>query len=435
MKKIFSIFISSLLSIATHAQTFYELQYTNPDDNQKYLGLMTYYDDNNCKMRIVRAADGAKGRVWETSYTKTCTPKTRDNNMGFMIYTPEDGRSVPSLLWYWREFNTEDMASEPDIVYDTSNVEEKFAATSFKEKSLGELTTQYLSQFYKKEDAEYKSLLAAANMVNQQNKKEVTSKGPQEPTLRLLMIANTEVDDIGIACQQDLKNVTNEFRNIARVLQIPYEQTIVSNRDFNEENVAKAIDEFSPSKQDIVVFVYSGHGFRFKDQKREKDEEFPNLNLTRSVYDNASEHYSKMGDVHNAIVAKGAKLNIILSDCCNTEIRMETPSAVSTNTLFSRATCSLDTEKLRSLFLGTQGDVWATAASPGEASWCGVKGGFFLLSVIESLRYQISSLTSEKPSWDSLITSAIDRARETTNSNGVPKEQNGIKRINVKKSK
>ena len=335
---------------------------------------------------------------------------------------------MPTLFWVWRDFRGEDMKPEPQVFYDMTDAKSYFNATSFKEKQLSELSTTFLERFYKPTDAEYKNLLAAAKKAGAQNQTEVVSRGADTPTLRLLMVANTEVDDIGIACQQDIKNVTNEFRNIARVLEIPYEQTIVSENDFGKANVAKAIENFKPGKQDIAVFIYSGHGFRFQDQK----DYFPCIDLSPTAYDKAVENYTTMTDVYKAFTDKGARLSIVLSDCCNTKVGYETPTAVSMNSLFSRASHSLDTDKLRNLFLGQGGNVWATAASPGEASWCSVKGGFFLLSFIESLRYQISTLTQETPSWESLINLAIDEARKKTNANGVPQEQNGMKQVRTK---
>ena len=416
MKKVALIFSLLLVTFAMKAQTFYELQFTHPLDGKKYLGLMTYFSDERCKMRIVRADEGSKGKVWESDYEKDGQPVTTENKFGVMYYRPLNGRSMPTVFWHWRDFRAEDMKPEPKIFYDLTDPTNYFDATSFKEKQLAELTPAYLEKFYKRTDVEYKNLLAAAKKAGAQNKTEVVSRGGDTPTLRLLMVANTEVSDIGVACQQDIKNVTNEFKNIARVLELPYEQTIVSEDEFGKSNVAKAIENFKPGKKDIVVFVYSGHGFRFQDQK----DYFPCIDLSPTAYD------------YKAIIDKGARLNIVLSDCCNTKVGQETPTAVSISTLFSRASHSLDTDKLRTLFLEQGGNVWATAASPGEASWCSVKGGFFLLSVIESLRYQISTLTQEKPSWESLINLAIDEARKKTNGNGVPREQNGVKQVKTK---
>lgn len=428
MKKIILTLTLLLATIAMQAQTFYELQFTHPVDKRKYLGLMTYFSDDRCKMRIVRAEEGAKGKVMESEYTKKVEPKTRETKMGLMYYEPKDGRSMPTLLWWWTDFHGDDMEPEPQIIYDIANINDRFDATHFKEKQLSDLTAAYLEQFYKPTETEYKKLVAAAKKAGAQNRTEVVSRGGNTPTLRLLMVANTEVNDIGIACQQDIKNVVSEFSNIARVLEIPYEQTIISQDNFNKANVAKAIESFKPGKQDIAVFVYSGHGFRFQDQK----DYFPCIDLSPTAYDKAVDNYTTMTDIYKAFTDKGARLNIVLSDCCNTKVGQETPAAVSVNTLFSRASHSLDTDKLRNLFLGQGGNVWATAASPGEASWCSVKGGFFLLSFIESLRYQISTLTQEKPSWESLINLAIDEARKKTNGNGVPQEQNGVKQVRTK---
>ena len=66
MKKITLLFTLLLTTLATQAQTFYELQFTHPLDGKKYLGLMTYFSDERCKMRIVRADEGSKGKVWES---------------------------------------------------------------------------------------------------------------------------------------------------------------------------------------------------------------------------------------------------------------------------------------------------------------------------------------------------------------------------------
>lgn len=70
MKRLALIFTLLQASFSMQGQTFYELQFTHPVDGKKYLGLMTYFSDERCKMRIVRADEGTKGKVWESDYLK-----------------------------------------------------------------------------------------------------------------------------------------------------------------------------------------------------------------------------------------------------------------------------------------------------------------------------------------------------------------------------
>ena len=54
MKRLALIFTLLQASFSMQGQTFYELQFTHPVDGKKYLGLMTYFSDERCKMRIVQ---------------------------------------------------------------------------------------------------------------------------------------------------------------------------------------------------------------------------------------------------------------------------------------------------------------------------------------------------------------------------------------------
>ena len=79
----------------------------------------------------------------------------------------------------------------------------------------------------------------------------------------------------------------------------------------------------------------------------------------------------------------------------------------------------------------SEGNIIATAASPGEVSWCGDNGGFFLLSFFESLRSQISALNQDEPSWDTVINNTISSAARKTDGSDYCKRQNGLKDVEV----
>ena len=305
----------------------------------------------------------------------------------------------------------------------------------------------YIMQFYNDDEPEYEMMLKGIQTIKDQAKPKVvimpepTIEGMEDmpmPTmverevemvnsLHLVVTANTNVSDIGMACMVDLNRVRSEFAGISKVLDLKLDETIVANNDYSREQLIEALNNLKPEPNDVVVFVYSGHGFRFKDQK----DYYPNMDLSPTAYDEAKDNYLPLSQVFDSITAKGARLNIVLSDCCNSEID-ETLPIISTNSLFSRSNKNFDRQKMRSLFLQSEGNIIATAASPGEVSWCGSNGGFFLLSLIESLRNQISALSDDDPSWESLVQNAIDAAALKSESNKNCKKQNGVKYVKVK---
>lgn len=55
LKSLFgTVIFMTTLCLQTAAQSFFELQYTDPNDkSDEYVGLMIYYDDSNCHLRII----------------------------------------------------------------------------------------------------------------------------------------------------------------------------------------------------------------------------------------------------------------------------------------------------------------------------------------------------------------------------------------------
>ena len=235
------------------------------------------------------------------------------------------------------------------------------------------------------------------------------------------------VSDIGPACDIDLRRIRNEFGGIAKALGMNLSETLISGNNYGKDQLSQALDRLDPDENDVVVFVYTGHGFRFKDQ----DDRYPCIDLTSSAYDDIEQNYMALSDIYREITDKDARLNIVLSDCCNSTINMNQP-VVRSNSLFSRSYTNFNIQKLSDLFLKTSGDIIATAASPGEYSWCGEDGGFFLLSFFESLRNQISAVGQDNPSWNTLINNPLSSAARKTDANANTKRQNGLKSVEVK---
>ncbi len=245
-------------------------------------------------------------------------------------------------------------------------------------------------------------------------------------TLHLVSVINTNVSDIGSSCARDYENISSEFKGISQALGMRLKTYNIMGNNYSRSAVESTIDRLRPASNDVVVFLYSGHGFRFDDQQSK----YPAIDLTRSSYDNLTDgNYLLMSDIYDAICAKDARLNLVLSDCCNTPIGVETPPTREAGTLYCRASNNFSLSRLGQLFLHERGSMLSTAASPGETSICDMMGGYFTLAFIRSLRKEINATNDQAVSWNTIINNTISTARQRSSEAG--NQQHGLKQITI----
>lgn len=240
--------------------------------------------------------------------------------------------------------------------------------------------------------------------------------------MHLIMVANSMIPDIGASCEIDKNTTTRELEIIASELNIPLQQTILSDQQFTKANLESALNRLNPGSNDIVVFVYTGHGFRWSDQTSK----YPTFDLRYSTYQQVGHANSmNLADVYNTITAKGARLNLVLGDCCNSDIgvtgRGGQPS------LASRRQAQGKLEKLRKLFLESRGNMIGAAARPNETS-CGSTrdGGYFISSFFAAISRETSVLNADVADWEDIITHTINTANYKTQNLRGCSQQNGI---------
>lgn len=249
----------------------------------------------------------------------------------------------------------------------------------------------------------------------------VTS-APSGTRMHLIMVANSMIPDIGASCLIDQNTTTRELDIIAGELGIPLSKTIIAGQDFTKATVESTLNRLNPGSNDVVIFVYTGHGFRWSDQTSK----YPTFDLRYSTYQSVSQNTSmNLADVYNTITAKGARLNLVLGDCCNSDIgvtgRGGQPS------LASRRQAQGKIEKLRRLFLQSRGNLIGAAAQPNETA-CGSTrdGGYFISSFFAAISRETSVLNNDVADWENIIGHTINTARyKTQNLNGCS-TQNGI---------
>ncbi|MCR5453381.1 MAG: caspase family protein [Bacteroidales bacterium] len=421
MKKVLITIVALFMCIAAKSQSLYELKYYDIIDKTTYQGLFFFTDEENCHLRCVTEPN-EKGEYGYWDYDYHCEFEKEDG-VNYLYFIPEARRKdddplIPAFIMAYNangEFQSQtyaifaDMESEEELTDDNTKEVEFFREINLRDKD-----EDYFQQYYEPEDDMYKQIMSACNRLNTQDDGSDVSVGSTTNangpvTMHLLLVAATLDESIGRSVVTDVNLVKKNFSDIAKKLNIGYKETVISGNDFNTENVADMIDNFKPASNDIVVFVYSGHGFRFDDDT----DAYPRMSLTYGG--NPNEELSTT-DVYNELVSKNARLTIFLTDCCNSRIgitRMESESIA----FGTRATNNnTDLDKLYDLFIDESGTVRATAAKAGQYALCDASGGFMLTSILNNIKSQTSALAKDAPSWKVIVDNASRAvAKKTSN--------------------
>ena len=228
--------------------------------------------------------------------------------------------------------------------------------------------------------------------------------------LHLLIIADTLDKEIGSSCSKDMKRIEETFRGLTNFLGIKYFPKTICGKEYSKKNVQTAINNLRPSANDIVVFYYSGHGFRLPEQSNRRYPFIKLKTLHRSRLDVLNNSIN-MEDIFLSIKKKGARFNLVLSDCCNNDI-------FSTNAKGSKpgktkgSGVEWSEDNIRNLFLNKDPmSILMTSAQSGQkASSNDDFGGFFSYFFKVSMENYCSKI-KKNPTWDLVLQ---DTKKQTT---------------------
>lgn len=208
-----------------------------------------------------------------------------------------------------------------------------------------------------------------------------------------LLMADTEDENLKWDFSQDLQNVHASLSLITKACGVKFspKQLTATDNALTKDAILDWIKHEPISEEDVVIFYYSGHGFRDRKSK---------TIWPCGEFDNGV-RFSQMIE---ALFSKKAALYVVLLDCCNkTEAKYLTKSPEK-KIIFDIDTFSKQKieEGCKKLFLNSHGLIIASAASPGEI-------GYILdpLSMSYTVQIQISSKLGELPS--NMVSNASDR--------------------------
>lgn len=445
-------FVLSLLMVfqfgKIFSQTFYEIKFADKLGNQ-YTGFMVYISESESYMRMAYYNENQYRVVNVTYDAKTGT--LDDGTHYFVMYGSNptyvtdhnrgENYNPDTFVWLWSDSKDYGL---PYVTDDPNFAEESFQqVTSYIELDPHTFTKEYLNQFYATDEQDYIALMNMVddsynsytnnnvnyneNTYNNENSNYNNSNNSGKATIHLVIVANTAIPDIGASCDFDKKRMLNEMEAISDALGMEMKKYIVEGKDLSKANVENTLYSLSPGANDVVFFFYSGHGFRWSNQT----DQYSNMDFRYNPYTQMStETCMTLSEVSDIIASKGARLNISLADCCNSDIGSNAMS--SEKFLASRSDPNYDEKKLARLFLNSRGTIKSCAASPGEVSWCNESdGGFFMFSFFQALHEEVGYL-SDEARWDDILNNAKKYAAYKTSAgcNGCS-VQNAVKNVSV----
>lgn len=418
MRRILSlpaILVLLLIQSDLSAQILYKVNF-HDKTYRKYEGLLVYFNESRSYMRINYYTDDNKYIVVNVDY-KSSTGTFDDGSTYFFMwgYNPkfitEDSanQKYNPDHFIWRKaknqekWNSPSTTDDPKLSYST-----EVPVDSFFQVNTYTVTETFLRKFFWSNETDFFALKQLCGIDNTA----ITPVYNNTTKLHLVVVANTLIGDIGASCVADRDKLDYEFRSIAEALGAGYEKYIIDGSNFNKTNVLNRLNSLNPGKNDIVVFVYRGHGFRWNNQT----DAYPMMDLRTSNYVTISQNTSLgLSDVYNILKNKSSRLNLILADCCNNNIGLNQMTA--TSFLNSQADNKPDIAKLKNLFISAKGNVISAAARSGEYSWANPFGGFYTLSFIQALKEKISYLNSNNYSWSDIINYTLKLAKDKSSPN------------------
>ena len=122
--------------------------------------------------------------------------------------------------------------------------------------------------------------------------------------------------------------------------------------------------------------------------------------------------------IHEKLKNKNARLTLTIGDLCNSIPRLRNRTAGQTEIPF-KSGFLFDNQKLKKLFIETQGDLISTSSKKGQWSYTmgNDSNGHFTNAFIDAFTKEASKVSNYNGSWTSLFSNAYEEAKYKTRDN------------------
>jgi hypothetical protein len=401
-------------SFTASAQSVYEIKYRfyNAGDTNTHDAFLVRYDDGTGFYRVRVYDDESKDYiVADLDMEEHYAVENGVTNYSKLYFKGKNAQIIkgdktydyaPEYFWFYKNKSTG--LFEPWGVTSPDDDGKFVAQGKFLQApnliQQDELTQVFVEKYFNTDEDFYKALF------NDQATRDLTPK-EKATKMYIIAVANTEDDEIGISCQKDQARNIKTFTYLAEYLGIKSEVKQLDGANFSKANVEFTVNSLAPSPNDIVVFCYSGHGFTIPANNRK----FPNIDLRSRPSDSYLDYYKNIEDIFQDIKKKGARMNLVISDCCNND--PTSSNSIGSDIAQTRSSgLGWSMDNCRKLFMDPKPvSILMSSADVGEKASCNMTfGGFFSYYFKVAMENQFSQFKANA-SWDDVM---ADAAKQTS---------------------
>ncbi|TAD86781.1 MAG: hypothetical protein EAY75_07300 [Bacteroidetes bacterium] len=394
--KFFILYLCVSASATAQSVFLYEYKWLAPTgDSVEAVALLTVFSGGDATARVRYALSG-NDYVVEIKLVDSVSPQMArlPNERSLLpseitaVQGTADRNFVPTAFTFVRTVVRNKVSFEPEAVFcaTPNGMWQRTTVISKKWCAFNTLTPELVGIFYGPEEDYYKNIFSLGTRS--------LPSAERRSRLFLIAVANTVDKDVRESCRTDLFNCQELYSNLATGLGIRLVQQSVFGRGFSMAGVERAIAGVAaqkPNGNDILVFYYSGHGFRLPTDNTK----FPYMSLRTRDDQPRMANAINVEALYNRLMGLGARMTLVISDCCNE--KFEAVANTGPELLVTRsAGIPLNIENCRALFFPPQRrGVLVTSADVNQlASGNPSIGGYFSHHFKNTLEGYTSNLKS-----------------------------------------
>jgi hypothetical protein len=414
-------------------QSFTQFKYeVSGEQNAGYEGLLSILTDGTTTARIKKVGQpGENPTIFELSLTDSLPAGTADTR--FLVDTgmADVTHLTDAQLPHRPVFEFKAIKEPGGLFYTFSTLLisqngqwEKVTNLTKTDYEYTDISIDLVNSFYSKDDPFYEEYFSKPRV------SDLAARGGLSTTdrkrkIHLIIVADLNDPSMGASCRIDMNNMTNTFTNLAKDMKmIPNTPSItnLTGSNFNKSAVLRAVNGLKPGKNDIVIFYFTGHGFRDSGDTRSDLPRMVLSNNPNPTMKQLLETSLAMQDIVDILQKKTSSFNLVMNDCCNVEFPVSRSIAQSGLTTPKSISSRVYPKNFERLFIKPKGTMVFSSSSPKQYSvGNALVGGFFTWHFRVALGKYLSAANSNF-TWNNVFLEAAQNANRQAKSGLCPKD-------------